>query len=332
MDSVNQRYFDKFEELEQTYDECSELLCAVEIMSDNKLYEHYRKQKGRLEEVVLKFKEYKRNIEELKFVEELFEVEQVETEKVALKQKVQELKIQGDGLFEDVKKIYFEQGSKEVQKAKIELSYKSGDKEFVFCLKQMFENFSAAQNFEYEEVSQNDNSIALFIKGENVYNILKCIAGVSKKIEKTVESSALVVVLLDEVCEIEIREEDIEIEISKSSGAGGQHINKTESAVKLIHLPTGVTAECQDERSQTKNKVKAMEALKQKIMQKSKEMQENSIKNQRKLLKNAIFSETPVLIFDFDRNKVTNNTTKKTYKIQEILQGNIKLIASDLSV
>ena len=142
----------------------------------------------------------------------------------------------------------------------------------------------------------------------------------------------MVVVLLDSEKEIELREEDIAIEISKSSGAGGQHINKTESAVKLIHLPTGITAECQDERSQGKNKEKAMTALKEKILQKSKENRENNIKNQRNSLKTAIFADTPVLIFDFDRNRVVDNRTKKNYNLKEILAGNINNISSDLRV
>lgn len=332
MDSVNQKYFQKFEQLECEYDEYLEFLSSVEIMSDNKLYEHYRKQKNNLESVVLEFKKYKQINEELLVAKELFEVENNESEKTLLAQNIEELQILLNEIFESVKKIYFEKGSKEIQKAKIEISYKIGDKQFVDILKSTFENFADIQGFEFELIAKNENGASISIKGENVFNVLKSVGGTIKKIEKTIESSALVVVLLDNSQQIEIKEEDIVIEISKSSGAGGQHINKTESAVKLIHLPTGVTAECQDERSQLKNKAKAMEALKEKILQKLKEMQENSIKNQRKSLKTAIFSDTPILIFDFDRNKVVDNRTKKNYKIQEIINGNINLIASDLSV
>ena len=243
-----------------------------------------------------------------------------------------ELEVQANELFENVKKIYFEQGTKEVQKTKIEISQKVGDNQLVCDIKNLIFEFVKLNEFEIEILNETDSQISLFVVGENSYEILKALNGTIRKIQNTNESTALIVVLLDGEKEIELREEDIAIEISKSSGAGGQHINKTESAVKLIHLPTGITAECQDERSQGKNKEKAMAALKEKILQKSKENREKNIKNQRNSLKTAIFADTPVLVFDFDRNKVVDNRTKKNYILKEILSGNINNISSDLRV
>ena len=332
MDSVNQKYYDLFVELEAEYDECLELLSSVEIMTDNKLFVHYQKKQKQLADVVLKFKEYKKLCEECELSKELADVESSETEKAELSKTYEELLKKAEDAFEELKQVYFEKGNKENQKSKIEISLKTGDSAFVTELKTLFENFADQNSFEVEVVSETETQISMFVSGENSFEKLKAFQGAIKKIQNTNETNVLVVVLLDGAKEIEIKEEDIVIEISKSSGAGGQHINKTESAVKLIHLPTGITAECQDERSQGKNKEKAMVALKEKILQKSKENNEKYIKNQRNSLKNAIFSETPVLIFDYDRNKVSDNRTKKTYGLKEILGGNINLIASDLSV
>lgn len=332
MDSVNQKYYEIFEGLECEYDEYFELLCSVEIMSDNKLYVHYQNKKKVIEEIVKLFKKYKNLTQELQSVKELFELEESESLKSELQKTINELEQTSSDVFESVKKLYFERGSKVNQVSKIEISFKSGEKEFVSELETMFQNFSNANNFKCDQLVNNETSVSLQIEGENVFDILKSFGGTIKKIIKTNESTALVVVLLDSNQEFEFNENDVEIQISKSSGAGGQHINKTESAVKLIHLPTGITAECQDERSQGKNKEKAMEALKLKILQKLRENQENSIKNQRKSLKNAIFSDTPILIFDFDRNKIVDNRTKKNYEIDDIIQGNLKLIAGDLRV
>ena len=332
MDIVNQKYLDKFEELEAEYDECSELLGSVEIMTDNKLFVHYQKKLKSLENIVLAFKKYKDLCEESTLSKEIANVEKNEEQKAELLKTYSELLQKSNDAFEELKQVYFEQGKKEEQKAKIEISIKTGEKEFVTELKILFENFADANNFDTQIVSESETQISMFVSGENAFENLKVFQGAVKKIQNTNEALALVVVLLDGAKEIEIREEDIAIEISKSSGAGGQHINKTESAVKLIHLPTGITAECQDERSQGKNKEKAMAALKEKILQKTKEMQEKYIKNQRNSLKNAIFYDKPVLIFDYDRNKVTDNRTKKTYTLKEILSGNINLIASDLSI
>ena len=332
MDNVNQKYYDKFCELEAEYDEYYELLCSVEIMSDNKLFEYYRRAKAKLEKVVSAFKEYKNKNEEFLLSKELADTETDEKQRQAYLSSSSNLEKETNELFERVKKIYFDESSKEVQKTKIEISQKQGNGGLVLELKDLVLNYASLNKFEIEVISETDSQISLFVVGENSFEVLKSIGGTIRKIENTNESTALVVVLLDSGKEIELREEDIAIEISKSSGAGGQHINKTESAVKLIHLPTGITAECQDERSQGKNKEKAMAALKEKILQKSKENREKNIKNQRNSLKTAIFADTPVLIFDFDRNKVVDNRTKKNYGLKEILSGNLNIISSDLRV
>ena len=332
MDNVNQKYYDKFCELEAEYDEYYDLLCSVEIMSDNKLFEYYRRAKAKLEKVILAFKEYKNKNDEFLLSKELADTETDEKQRQVYLSSSANLEKETNELFERVKKIYFDESSKEVQKTKIEISQKQGNGGLVLELKDLVLNYASLNKFETEVISETDSQISIFVVGENSFEVLKSIGGTIRKIENTNESTALVVVLLDSGKEIELREEDIAIEISKSSGAGGQHINKTESAVKLIHLPTGITAECQDERSQGKNKEKAMAALKEKILQKSKENREKNIKNQRNSLKTAIFADTPVLIFDFDRNKVVDNRTKKNYVLKEILSGNLNIISSDLRV
>ncbi len=332
MDSVNQKYYDKFEKLEAEYDEYFELLSSVEIMSDNKLFEYYRKKKARLENLICEFKKYKQLLEEISLSKELAEAENDDAQKQEYINASIELESQADCAFENVKQIYFEGGTKEVQKTKVEISLKIGDNQFVKELETLILNFAENNGFELEVLAESETQVSLVVTGENSFENLKALSGTIRKIQNTNEASALVVVLLDGEKEIEIKEEDIAIEISKSSGAGGQHINKTESAVKLIHLPTGITAECQDERSQGKNKEKAMTALKEKIMQKSKENREKNIKNQRNSLKTAIFADTPVLILDYDRNRVVDNRTKKNYPLKEILAGNINNISSDLRV
>lgn len=332
MDSVNNKYYEKFQQMEDEYDEYSELLCSVEIMSDNKLYVHYQNKIKNLKEIVLLFKDFKSLEQEKQVADELLKIEQNQDEIKVLKTKIDEIQEKLNYDFENIKKVYFEQGLKINQRSKIELSYKSGELEFVFEIEEIFKNFAKINRYELSEIDRTETSVSIEILGENSFEILKTFGGVLKKINKTSESLALVVVLKEENSEFEFDENDVEVQISKSSGAGGQHINKTESAVKLIHIPTGITSECQDERSQGKNKERAMESLKQKVLNKIKENQENNIKNQRKLLKNAIFSDTPVMVFDFDRNKATYNSTKKSYDINEILQGNLKIIASDLKV
>ena len=163
MDSVNQKYFDKFSDLEAEYDECSELLSSVEIMSDNKLFEHYRKLKLKNEKVVISFKNYKQIQEELELAKELFETEQNELEKNELAKSVQELEEKLIAVFEETKMIFVENGSKENQKTKIEISYKTGDKEFVFEIKEMIEKFTTSMSFVLENISQSESQTSFFV-------------------------------------------------------------------------------------------------------------------------------------------------------------------------
>ena len=126
--------------------------------------------------------------------------------------------------------------------------------------------------------------------------------------------------------------EDVEIETLKSGGAGGQHINKTESAIRLVHKPTGLSVVCQDERSQLMNKKRAFENLERKIKLKIDQESKNDIIFQRKNIKNALFSSTSALTFNFDKNNVFCNKTKKYYDLKEILKGNLQIIWSDVII
>ena len=154
-------------------------------------------------------------------------------------------------------------------------------------------------------------------------------SGKLKKIEFEKESFANMVVIKNLELSNDINEEDLMIQTNKSSGAGGQHINKTESAVRITHVPTGIVVECQDERSQTKNKEKAIERLKEKISQNNITKLKNNDEKQRKAIKNKLFGNTPSVIFDFDLNSVIVTDKKLEYKIKDIQGGNIDIIFND---
>ena len=328
MDSVNQKFFEIFSDLEQKYDELTSYLESVEVMSDNKLYAHYLKQRKAINELVVEFKRYKQIEKDIIDLEELLGLETDVLAKEQLAQSIEENKQQLQELFVRLKDIYAESKDKQNQKVKVEIN--SPEKvEFVYDIVKAYAESNSAK---IEIQKQTDKSLICYVFGEDIFDELSVLCGNVKVIENTREFDATVVVLDEKIYSAEIDEADIEMKTSKSSGAGGQHINKTESAVKLLHVPTGITVECQDERSQTKNKERAMGLLKEKILQYYLKNNENYIKNQRNTIKNAIFSNTSSVIFDFDKHKVFVLSLKKDYDLNAIIDGNLKLISNDMRV
>lgn len=326
MDSVDLKFYNQFEKASKKFDELTELLESVEVMSDNKLYVFYLKQKKEVEKIAVMFKNLKEVETEIALIEETLKAETNSLVVTEFQNEREKLIEQRTEIFENLKTESLTFGTGETEQVKLEITTKFEDDDFVQEILNLVKNIDET----FEVNAQKSKTTVVEVSGVNAYEKLKFLSGQIKHIKFGKEQMILIVVLKTEKTEIEIDEKDIVIEISRSSGAGGQHINKTESAVKLTHVPTGISAECQDERSQTKNKERAFENLKKKILQKHQENIQKNIKNQRNSQKNAIFSNTPVLVFDYDKNKVSDLRTKKIYELKEILNGKVEVLQSDL--
>lgn len=323
MENASERFDRIFSEQEIEFDEISQIVSSVEIMSDFKLYNHYLKKMKSLEPTVKLFKQLKLIKNDIVALNELVK-ENCDSDASA---ELENLEKQKQDLENKLKRVYAEQKQKENEKIVIEINSK--DEELSRMLCEVFVKFLEQNEFEYKKTEGQSGSIKLETCGENVYDKFNVFSGKVKKILKGKESEAVVVVLKKIDTSFVLKDEDLEIQTSKSSGAGGQHINKTESAIKIIHKPTGIFAECQDERSQTKNKEKARELLLKKITQNLQEKSEKNEKNQRNTLKDKIFGATPVIVFDFDLNKLMVAKNKTEYKLKEILEGNLDLVFND---
>ena len=328
MDSVNQKFYDIFTALEAEYDELSGFIESVEVMSDNKLFKHYLSKRKKIEDIVLGFKKYKALTQNLADLIELAKLETDENLKHEISTQIESLETETEALFNEIKAGYLINKNTTEQKVKVEIN----SKDSIEIVESVIKNFLEKKEAKIEIQKQTENSLILNAFGEDIYDGLMVLCGNLKIIQNAKSEEVKVVVLNEQIYETEINLEDIEIKTSKSSGAGGQHINKTESAVRLVHLPTGISVECQDDRSQTKNKERALELLKEKISQKLKENNEKYIKNQRNNIKNAIFSNSISIIFDYDKHIVTVNKLRKDYNLKQIEQGELDLILNDLSV
>ena len=331
MDNVKKKFYEQFQMVSGEYEEYLRILESVEVMSDNKLFTFYLKKKKEIEELALLFKKYDALEKEIELNLEIFKLEKDDLVRDNIIHENDKLKQEMDSVFEKMKIVFATKKDHKKQQVKIEITTKQ-DMLFVDEIFNMIKSFADRNGCEANNIAKSNNGIVFNIVGEDIYDKLKQFSGLYKKILKGVDTVALVVVIEEQIQSYEFSMDDVEVQVSRSGGAGGQHINKTESAIRLVHIPTGITAECQDERSQTKNKERAIQNLKEKILQNYKQNSEKYEKNQRKLLKTLIFSETPIIVFDFDRNEVSFVSLKKDYKINEILNGDLDLIINDLSV
>lgn len=317
-----------FEELKTKHTELEDLVSRVEVMTDNKLFSFYMSQKKKMEDSVFAFDKFLLKQQQANDVNAMIEDGVDVVTKEDFLNEYYKLKEEEHDLWLVLEDNYFSNKFDVKQNVVVEIVADD-----VVCqneLKTIFENFAKGQNYKNISLLTDNLKVLLSFEGVGAYARTQMFSGVYKIKNGTQESKATVSVLTEKNQNIEFNLNDLKIETLRSSGAGGQHINKTESAVRVVHLPTGITVKCQDERSQTQNKEKAIELIKEKILQKNAENIENYIKNQRKTLQKVILSDK--VAFEIDLNKKTFwcSLNKKTYDLTELRQGKLGIVSNDL--
>ena len=218
---------------------------------------------------------------------------------------------------------------------------------FVNDLLRMYLKFSERQKWKAEIISKSEGEIRGFkeivckISGKDVYSKLKFESGAHRvqRVPETesqgrVHTSACTVAVLPEVSEvnsIEINQSDLRIDTYRASGAGGQHVNKTDSAIRITHLPTGTVIECQDERSQHKNRARAMSLLNAKLLSNEKEKQRREQADTRKSLVGSGDRSERIRTYNFPQGRMTDHRVNLTlYKIEQILDGELEMVINPL--
>ena len=342
--------FDKLKLVEKRYDELTKLISDPEVIANQSEWQKLMKEHASIEEVVLKYREYKKvqkDMEEAKEMMQDSEMKQLaEAEYYESKEMLPKIE-------EELKILLIPKDPDDDKNIICEIRAGAGGEEaalFAGTLFRMYTMYAEKKHWKLEILNENETGlggykeISFMITGKGVYSRLKFESGVHRvqRVPDTESSgrihtsTATVAVLpVVEDVEIDINPADIKMEVFRSSGAGGQHINKTSSAVRLIHEPSGVVVECQTERSQFQNRDNAMKMLRTKLYEIEKQKQDSEIANSRKSQVGSGDRSEKIRTYNYPQGRITDHRIGMSiYKMENFLNGDLdemidNLIAAD---
>jgi len=334
--------FEKIEIFDKRYSELSQRLYEPSVAADPERYQKTMKELKSIEEIVLTYREYKQAVksqdESIEILEEsgdsdLKELAQLELDEA--KQNIEELS-------EKLKILLLPKEPNDERNVIVEIRGGAGGEEsalFSAVLFRMYSMYAEKKGYKVEIVNANETElggykeISFMIEGEGAYSRFKYESGVHRvqRVPETesqgrVHTSTTTVAVLPEAedVELEIDPKDLKIDTFRSSGAGGQHINKTSSAIRITHLPTGTVVECQDERSQYKNKDKALKVLKSRLLKEKQDKQASEIAANRKSQVGTGDRSERIRTYNYPQGRLTDHRIGLTlYKLEDILNGNL---------
>ena len=340
---------DKLQQIAQKYDEIARDLSDPAVISDQEKYRTLSKEYKTLSGVVEKFREFQKTEAEIKEAEELLKEPLEKDFREMVEEELRNGKEQLIKIEEELKILLLPKDPNDDKNVIVEIRGGAGGEEaalFAASLFRMYSIYAEKIGSKTEILSLNETElkgvkeISFSIEGEGAYSRLKFESGVHRvqRVPETessgrIHTSTVTVAVLPEVDEVEfeINPADLQIETHRSGGAGGQHVNKTESAIRIIHLPTGTVVDCQDERSQYKNKEKAMKILRSRIYENMLREQQEKIAGERKSQVGTGDRSERIRTYNFPQGRVTDHRIGLTlYKILQIMDGELDEIIDAL--
>ena len=343
--------FEKLKAAEEKYGEISEKPTDMEVIGDNKLYASLMKEYKNLTPIVEKYREYCKCKKAADEAKELLDDSGTDSEmKELARMELEENRTRIDEISEELKILLIPKDPNDDKNVIIEIRGGAGGEEaslFANSLYRMYTMYAEARRWKIEVLSINATElggikeISFSVEGEGAYSRFKYESGVHRvqRVPETesqgrIHTSTVTVAVLVEAddVELEINPTDLKIDVFRASGAGGQHINKTESAVRITHLPTGVVVECQDERSQHKNKDKAMKILRSRLYEALMQEQNDKIASERKSQVGTGNRSERIRTYNFPESRVTDHRIGLTlYRLESILNGSLDEIIDALA-
>ena len=335
--------FDKLTQVEERYNEVNELVCKSEIVSDMEQYTKLMRELKQLTPVVEKFREYKKAKDTFEESKEMLQDGSLDSDFAQMvKEEFEQSKEDMERISEELKILLLPRDPNDDRNVIIEIRGGAGGEEsalFAGVLYRMYNMYAEAKGFKCELLSASETGLGGFkevsfsVNGDGAYSRFKFESGVHRvqRVPETesqgrIHTSTTTVAVLPEADDVdfELNEKDLEIDTFRSSGAGGQHINKTSSAIRITHIPTGTVVECQDERSQHKNKEKAMKVLRARLYDAEKAKHDAEIAGERKAQVGTGDRSERIRTYNYPQGRVSDHRINLTlYKLEQILNGDL---------
>lgn len=340
---------DKLQQVEERFDKVNELLCLPETVSDQSKYASLMKELKNLTPLVETYREYKKTVSDGEAAKEMLAEKPDKDLKELLELEIEECKEKVEKLNEQLKILLLPKDPNDDKNVIIEIRAGAGGEEaalFGNSLFRMYSMYSENRGWKPEVLSVNETGlggikeISFMITGEGAYSRFKFESGVHRvqRVPETesggrIHTSTVTVAVLPEAEDVDIAIDptDLQIDTYRSSGAGGQHVNKTESAIRITHLPTGTVVECQDERSQHKNRERAMKILRSRLLEAEREKQNAEIADERRSQVGTGDRSERIRTYNFPQGRVSDHRIGLTlYRIEAIMNGDLDEIIDAL--
>ncbi|CCQ94995.1 peptide chain release factor 1 [[Clostridium] ultunense Esp] len=343
--------FDRLEAVVARYEGISQMLTQPEILGDPKKLAELSKEQSDLEDTVNTYRQYKEVVRQLQDAKEMLREHLDEEMMEMVKGEIEELSVEKEKLEEELRRLLLPKDPNDAKNVIVEIRGAAGGEEaslFAANLFRLYTRYAERKRWKIEVIDANYTDlggikeIVFSITGKGAYSRLKFENG-AHRVQRVPEtesggrihtSTATVAVLPEaEEVEVEIQEKDIRVDIFCSSGPGGQSVNTTQSAVRITHLPTGIVVSCQDEKSQHKNKEKAMKVLRARLYEKYREEADAEYAKTRKQAVGTGDRSERIRTYNFPQNRVTDHRIGLTlHRLDQVMDGDLDEIIDALTL
>lgn len=342
--------WDKFAKIEKRYSELETLLCDPKVISDKNQYQAFSKELSEITPLVIKYRDLQRVVSQIEELNHLLKNKDQDKEFCKLaEEELETLKKKENQIKSELESLAHKKPAQKDFDIIVEVRAGTGGLEaslFAADLYRMYTKYALKRNWSVDPLSSHPTEagglkeIIFSVKGKEAFKRMKFESGVHRvqrvpttEVSGRIHTSTATVAMLVEPEEIELKIEpkDLKIDVFRSSGPGGQSVNTTDSAVRITHLPTGMVITCQDERSQLKNKNKAMRVLRARLLDKMKQDSQNKISQERKSQIGSGERSEKIRTYNFSEHRVTDHRVGITlYQLENFLEGDMDEIIDAL--